>query len=181
MKRLGELILYPILAIAALILFFYPAFMAPVAYRLFLIALGLAGILISCFVFHWWRHPGIYRTKSLARWLWHIALATLMLVLAPLLAVFELGHFTHFLAPVMKLHKLLGLDFRFEPGERVQARIDVPGSSPLQVMGSVISVRLVRPNDLATPRGAAGPILYLVQLDDGTRVEIAEQFLKEAL
>ena len=81
----------------------------------------------------------------------------------------------------MKLHKLLGLDFRFEPGERVQVRVDVRGSLPLETAGSVISVRLVRGADLTTPRRAEGPILYLVQLDDGTSVEIAEQFLKEAL
>jgi len=179
MKRIAELILYPILAITALVLFIYPALIAPVAFRLPLIVLGLTGIVTCCYVFHWCRHPGIFRTKSLGRWLGHIGLATLMLVLAPLLAVLHLGHITHALGPVMKLHKLLGLDFRFEPGERVQVRVDVPGSSPLKTMGSVISARLVCEADLTTPRGAEGPILYLVQLDDGTRVEIAEQFLKE--
>ena len=181
MKRLGELILYPVLAITALALFLYPALIAPVAFRLLLIVLGLTGIVACCYVFHWCRHPGIYRTKSLGRWLGHIGLATLMLVLAPLLAVLHLAHITHALGPVMKLHKLLGLDFRFEPGERVQARVDVPGSLPLETAGSVISVRLVRGADLTTPHRAEGPILYLVQLDDGTSVEIAEQFLKEAL
>jgi hypothetical protein len=179
MKRLAELILYPILALTALVLVLYPALIAPVAYRFLLIVLGLIGIATSCYIFHWWRHPGIFRTKSLARWLGHIALAALMLVLAPLIAVLDLGHITHFLAPVMKLNKLLGLDFRFEPGERVQVRVDVPGSPPLQTTGSVISARFVRGTDLTTPRGAEGSILYLVQLDDGTRWEFAEQFLKE--
>ncbi len=179
MKRLAELILYPILALTALTLVLYPALIAPVAYRLLLIALGLTGIVASCYVFHWLRHPGIFRTKSLGRWLGHIALATLMLVLAPLLAVLRLGEITHVLGPVMKLNKLLGLDFRFEPGERVQVRIGVPGSPPTQTMGSVISARLVREADLTTPHGAKPLILYLVQLDDGTRWEFAEQFLKE--
>jgi hypothetical protein len=179
MKRLAELILYPILALTALVLVLYPALIAPVAYRFLLIVLGLIGIVTSCYTFHWWRHPGIFRTKSLARWLGHIALAALMLVLAPLIAVLDLGHITHFLAPVMKLNKLLGLDFRFEPGERVQVRVDVPGSPPLQTIGSVISARLVRGAGLTTPQRAEGAILYLVQLDEGTSVEIAEQFLKE--
>ena len=179
MKRIAELILYPILALTALVLVLYPAFIAPVAYRFLLIVLGLIGIVACCYVFHWWRHPGIFRTKSPGRWLGHIALAALMLVLAPILAVLELGHITHFLGPVMKLNKLLGLDFRFEPGERVQVRVDVPGSSPWETVGSVISVRLVRGVDFTAPDGAEGPILYLVQLDDGTRMEISEQFLKE--
>jgi hypothetical protein len=179
MKRLAELILYPILAITALAIVIYPAFIAPEAFRLLLIVLGLIGIVVGCYVFHWFRHPGIFRTKSLDRWLGHIGLATLLLVLAPLLAVLHLADVTHALGPVMKLHKLLGLDFRFEPGERVQVRVDVPGSSPWETVGSVISVRLVRGVDFTAPDGAEGPILYLVQLDDGTRMEISEQFLKE--
>jgi hypothetical protein len=179
MKRLAELILYPILALTALVLVLYPALIAPVAYRFLLIVLGLIGIVTSCYIFHWLRHPGIFRTKSPGRWLGHIALASLMLVLAPLLAVLHLGHITHFLGPVMRLNKLLGLDFRFEPGERVQVRIDVPRSAALQAVGSVISVRLVRQVGLTTAPRAEGPILYLVQLDDGTSAEIAEQFLKE--
>ena len=179
MKRLAELILYPILALAALALVLYPAFIAPVAYRFLLIVLGLIGIVTACYLFHWWRHPGIFRTKSLGRWLGHIAAAALMVVLAPILAVLDLSHITHVLGPVTKLNKLLGLDFRFEPGERVQVRVDVPGSPPLQTIGSVISARWVRGADRSTPHEAEGSIVYLVQLDDGTRVEIPEQFLKE--
>src|SRR5260370_28945183 len=179
MKRLAELILYPILALAALALVLYPALIAPVAYRLLLIALGLTGIVASCYVFHWLRHPGIFRTKSLGRWLGHIALATLILVLAPVLAVLRLGEITHVLGPVMKLNKLLGLDFRFEPGERGQVRVDVPGSSPFQTMGSVISARLPREADPTTTRGEKVRLRLLVHMYAGTRVEFAEQFLKE--
>src|SRR5258708_17938117 len=102
-----------------------------------------------------------------------------MLVLAPVLAVLRLGEITHVLGPVMKLNKLLGLDFRFEPGERAQVRVDVPGSSPLQTMGSVISARLAREADLTTPRGAKVRILFFVQRENVTLVGVAYHFLKE--
>ena len=179
MKRLAELILYPILAFAALVLALYLAYLGPVASRLLLIVLALAGIVASCYAVHWFRYPGIFKTKSPLLWLGHIGLATLLLVLAPLIAVFELTHFTHFLAPVMKLQKLLGLDFRFEPGERVQVRANAPVSVPGEMRGTIISVRVLRGVDFNASQGAQGPILYLVQLDDGMSVEIAEQFLKE--
>ncbi len=179
MKRIAELVLYPILAITALIVFIYPALIAPIIFRLPLIVLGFVGIVTCCYVFHWCRYPGTYRTKSLARWLGHIGLATLSLMLSPLLALLHFTGITHALAHVVKLNKLLGLDFRFEPGERVQVRADVLASVPGETAGSVISVRLARGVDFARPHGAEGPILYLVQLDDGTNVEIAEQFLKE--
>jgi hypothetical protein len=179
MKRLAELLLYPILAITALVLVLYPALIAPVTFRLPLIVLGLAGIVICCYVFHWCLYPGIYRTKSLGRWLGHIGLATLLLVISPLLALLHVTGLNHALAHVVKLNKLLGLDFRFEPGERVQLRTDVPGSFPGETMGSVISVRLARGVDFASPHVAEGPILYLVQLDDGRTAEISQQFLKE--
>jgi hypothetical protein len=179
MKRIAELVLYPILAITALIVFIYPALIAPVTVRLPLIVLGFVGIVTCCYVFHWCRYPGIYRTKSLARWLGHIGLAALSLMLSPLLAILHFTGINHALAHLVKLNKLLGLDFRFEPGERVQVRADVMASVPGGIMGSVISVRLARGVDFTSPHGAEGPILYLVQLDDGTTVEIAEQFLKE--
>lgn len=179
MKRIAELVLYPILAITALVLVIYPAQMAPVIFRLPLIVLGLAGIVTCCYVFHWCRHPGIYRTKSLGRWLGHIGLAFLLLVLAPIVAILHVTEITHTFAHRVKLNKLLGLDFRFERGERVQVRTDVPASVPGGSTGSVISVRLARRVDFTRPHGAEGPILYLVQLDDGRAAEIPEQFLKE--
>ena len=73
MKRLAELVLYPILAITALVVVIYPALIAPVIFRLPLIVLGFVGIVTGCYVFHWCRYPGIYRTKSPARWLGHTA------------------------------------------------------------------------------------------------------------
>ena len=150
------------------------------AFRLPLIPLGLAVIVTGCYVFHWCRHPGIYRTKSLSRWLGHIGLAILLLVLAPLIAILHpFTWFTHAFAHRVKLNKLLGLDFRFERGERVQFRTDVPASVPGGTVGSVIGVRLARRVDSSRPHGAEGPILYLVQLEDGRAVEIPEQFLKE--
>jgi hypothetical protein len=179
MKRIAELILYPILAITALIVFIYPALIAPVIFRLPLIVLGFVGIVTCCYVFHWCRYPGIYRTKSLARWLGHIGLAAVSLMLSPLLALLHFTGIPHAIAHVVKLNELLGLDFRFEPGERVQVLADLLASGPGETGGSVISVRLARGGDGTGPHRAEGPILYVVQLDDGTTVEIAEQFLKE--
>ena len=179
MKRLAELVLYPILAITALIVFVYPALMAPAIFRLPLIILGFVGIVTCCYVFHWCRYPGIYRTKSLPHWLRHIGLATLSLMLSPLLAILHFTGIPHVLGHLVKLNKLLGLDFRFEFGERVQVRPGALASGPWEAVGSVISVRLAHGVDFARSHGAEGPILYLVQLDDGRTVEIAEQFLKE--
>jgi len=65
MKRIAELILYPILAITALVLFIYPALIAPVAFRLPLIVLGLTGIVTCCYVFHW---CGILAFSELRAW-----------------------------------------------------------------------------------------------------------------
>src|SRR5260370_7761369 len=115
MKRLAELILYPILALAALALVLYPALIAPVAYRLLLNALGLTGIVASCYVFHWLRHPGIFRTKSLGRWLGHIALATLLLVLAPDMASLRPHELTHSLRPMINLNTHLCLALHSQP------------------------------------------------------------------
>src|SRR5215472_12099037 len=126
MKRLAELVLYPIVAISALILFLYPAFLVPVALRLYLIFLGLAGIVLCCYLVHWYRYPGIFRSKSPARWLGHIVLATALLVLAPIVAVVHVIGLTEALGHIIKFNKLLGLDFRFEPGERVRIRSDAP-------------------------------------------------------
>lgn len=182
MKRVAELILYPILAISALVLVIYLASLGPATNRVLSIFLGLAGIATCCYVIHWLRYPGIYKTKSAARWLGHIGLATLLLVLAPLVAVLHplmhlsaVGHF-------LKLSKLLGLDFRFEPGERVRVRADAPAPLTAEKVGSVSSVRSVRlPRGaaFAGPPAAAGAILYAVLLDDGSAIEIAEQFLEE--
>jgi hypothetical protein len=180
MKRVVELVLYPVLALAALIVFLYPAFAGPVAFRLPLILLGLTGIVACCYLFHWCRHPGIYQTKTLSRWLGHIGVATALLVLTPLLAGLHLSGITHLLAPGIKLSKLLGLDFRFEPGDRVRIRTDARTSLHPGAQGSARSVRIVRRGDLGTNHAEEGTILYLVQLEDGECVEIPEQFLTEA-
>ena len=177
MKRLAELVLYPILAISALVLFLYPAFLVPEALRLYLIFLGLAGIVICCYLVHWYRYPGIFRSKSPARWLGHVVLATVLLVLAPILAVVHVTGLTEALGHVIKLNKLLGLDFRFEPGERVRIRSDAPSFFRPEAAGRVLSVRSVKGTSLGTPYPAERTICYLIQFEDGVTQEIPEQFL----
>ena len=109
-----------------------------------------------------------------------MGLATAMLVLAPIVAVLQVSGILHFVAPGMKLNKLLGLDSRFEAGERVRIRAAALTSIHSEAEGSVRSFRVVRGADFATPQAEEGTILYLDQLEDGECVEVPEQFLREA-
>ena len=180
MKRLAELVLYPILAIGALVLFLYPVFLAPETLRLYLIPLGLAGIVVACYLVHWYRYPGTFRSKSPVRWLAHILLATVFLVLAPIVAVLHVTGLTEALAHVIKFNKLLGLDFQFEPGERVRIRSNAPSFFRPQATGRVLRVRLARFTDFAAPHPAKRTICYVIQFEDGVTQDIPEHFLENA-
>src|SRR5690242_6486747 len=179
MKRLAELILYPILAISALILFLYPAFLVPGTLRLYLIPLGLVGIVAACYLVHWYRYPGTFKSKSPARWLAHIASATVLLVLAPILAVVDVAGITEALGHRIKFNKLLGLDSQFEPGERVRIRSNAPSFFRPEATGCVLSVRSVRVTDFAAPHPAKRTICYKIQFEDGATHDIPEQFLED--
>ena len=178
MKRLAELVLYPILAIAALALFLYPVFLVPGTLRLYLIPLGLAGIVTSCYLVHWYRYPGTFGNKSLARWLGHILSGTALLVLAPILAVVHIAGLSEALGHVIKLNKLLGLDFQFEPGERVRIRSNAPSSFRPETTGCVLRVRSVKVTNMATPGPLKRTICYTIQSEDGVTQDIPEQFLE---
>lgn len=179
MKRVVELVLYPILAISALVLFLYPVFLVPGALRLYLIPLGLAGIVISCYLVHWYRYPGTFGSKSPGRWLGHIFLATALLVLAPILAVLHVAGIAEALGHVIKFNKLLGLDFQFEPGERVRIRSNAPSFFHPEATGCVLSVRSVQVTSLGTPHPAKRTICYMIQFEDGVTQHIPEQFLED--
>lgn len=177
MKRLAELILYPILAISLLALFLYPAFVVQTL-SLYLIPLGLTGIVLGCYLVHWYRYPGTFRSKSPCRWLGHIVLATALLVLAPILAVFHFTWITKALGPLVKFNKLLGLDFQFEPGERVRIRANAPSFFRPGATGCVLSVRSVQVTNLATRHPAKRTICYMIQFEDGVTQDVPEQFLE---
>jgi hypothetical protein len=100
-------------------------------------------------------------------------------VLAPVVAVVHIIGLTEALGHVVKFNKLLGLDFRFEPGERVRIRSDAPCFFRLEATGCVLSVRSVQGTKLASPYPAKRIICYSIQFDDGVTLDIPEQFLED--
>lgn len=109
-NRLSELLLYPVLAIAALAVVFYPAFLVKnLPLRLALMYFGLLALVTCGYRIHWHRTPGSFKRKSIWRWLSHILLASVFLVAAPILGVLHAAGVPVF-APHGNLSKLLGLE-----------------------------------------------------------------------
>ena len=106
-------------------------------------------------------------------------LATALLVLAPILAVLDIAGITEALGHVIKFNKLLGLDFQFEPGERVRIRSNAPSIFRPGATGRVLSVRSVQVTNLATRHPAKRTICYMIQFEDAVTQDIPEQFLED--
>jgi hypothetical protein len=179
MWRALELVLYPVLAFTALVVFLYPAFVAPVAFRFPMIFVGLCGIVACCYLSYWCQRPGIYKSKTPLRWFWHIALTIALLVLTPIIAIFASILGVHVVWHRIRLNKLLGLDLRFERGEGIRIRSDATSTFRPGAQGWVRNSRLIRQPEVGKPYVNKRTILYLVQWENGGCAEIPEQCLEE--
>jgi hypothetical protein len=180
--RAVELVLYPVLGLTTLVVFFYPVFLVPEPLTVLSLPFALFGMVICFYIAYFVQRPGIYKSKSPLKWLWHILATTTALALMPILGIVaEVAHphvLWHFFAGHVKLNTFTGLDLRFQYGELVRLRSDALSFLPPNSNGRILRSRLLRKPDLLRAH-TEGTILYLVQWKDGSRSEIPEQFLKE--
>lgn len=180
-RRAAELVLYPVLGLAALVVFFYPVSLVSKTLTVVSLLFALFAMVTCFYVAYFVQRPGIYKSKSPGKWLWHIGATTTALALTPILGIvaqLPLAHGLSFFVKPVKLNKFTGLDFRFQAGELVRLRSNALLFLPPNSIGRILRSRLLRKLDWLTAH-TEGTILYLVQWKDGSRSEVPEQFLKE--
>jgi hypothetical protein len=140
------------------------------------VVLGLTFLFVfGCYVFRWMKYPGIFQGKTRGTRMLEVTAATLLVLCTPIIALLA----ALYLARFLKLDNLLvriGLSFKYSLGQWVCTCPNVLAPIPQGAWGRIERIHVIAEGDRTTqPLGGIGTVVYSVQFQDGTMVDVPEQ------